>query len=86
MQDSSPKGGRDTRDRGGVLRQFRKGVKERCLTASMPAGCWSSRLRPTGGVLNSDGFQGMEAGTVAFDIASGDAMKEGRLMSAKTLP
>jgi hypothetical protein len=52
----------------------------------MPAGCWSSRLRPTGGVLNSDGFQGMEAGTVAFDIASGDAMKEGRLMSAKTLP
>jgi hypothetical protein len=69
----------------GAYTNSMKGAKETVLYDIEASGVLVKQAPPNDGVLNSVGMLGMEAGAVAFDIVSGDAMSEGWLMNGKTL-
>lgn len=69
----------------GAYTNSMKGAKETTLYDIEASGVLVKQSPPNDGVLNSVGMLGMEAGSIAFDIVSGDAMSEGWLMSGKTL-
>ena len=69
----------------GAYTNSMKGAKETTLYDIEASGVLVKQAPPNDGVLNSVGMLGMEAGAIAFDIVSGDAMSEGWLMSGKTL-
>ena len=69
----------------GAYTNSMKGAKETVRYDIEARGVLVKQAPPNDGVLNSVGMLGMEAGAVAFDIVSGDAMSEGWLMNGKTL-
>jgi hypothetical protein len=69
----------------GAYTNSMKGAKETTLYDVEANGVLVKQAPPNDGVLNSVGMLGVEAGAIAFDIVSTDAMNEGWLMIGKTL-
>ncbi|MEE1609724.1 DUF4394 domain-containing protein [Microvirga sp. CF3016] len=69
----------------GAYTNSMKGAKETTLYDVEANGVLVKQAPPNDGVLNSVGMLGVEAGAIAFDIVSTDAMNEGWLMNGKTL-